>query len=148
MTLKKKYYLILPFFSFTLSTCYLISLIRGRIPQYWRSRKAQLNIFWGANMTLRQRFQVLIDFLFVVSFNLVFFKEMDKVLEVIDCCFCRLIMLFVLTCLLNNGWSHQSKAAFFLLHWVICVGGDLFIHTHFFLKNTWIFGVFYLFLIW
>ena len=36
----------------------------------------------------------------------------------------------------------------FILHWVICFGGYFFVHTPFFLNNTWIFGVFCLFLIW
>ena len=36
----------------------------------------------------------------------------------------------------------------FLLHWVICFGGYLFVHTPIFLKNTWIFMFFYLFHIW
>ena len=38
---------------------------------------------------------------------------------------------------------------YLLLHWVICFGGCLFVHTPIvFLKNTWVFGIFYLFLIW
>ena len=36
----------------------------------------------------------------------------------------------------------------FLLHCVICVGSDHFVHTHFFEKYLNFFGVFYLFLIW
>ena len=55
-------------------------------------------------------------------------------------------LLFVLTCFLNNDWFYQSNAAF-ILQWVICVWGDLFVHTHFLGKN-FKFWIFYLFLIW
>ena len=74
-----------------------------------------------------------------------FFLNGYKVLDVIDvCCYCCLILLFVLTCFRNNGLSNQSNVAFFLLHWVIWVGDDLFfIDT--FLKNAWVFGGFLFF---
>ena len=59
-----------------------------------------------------------------------------KVLDVINvCCYCCLISLSLLTSFLNNGRSDQCKAAFFLLHLVIYVGGVLFVHTLF--LNTW-----------
>ena len=68
-----------------------------------------------------------------------------KVLDVINVCFyCCLILLFVLTCFLNNGWSHQSDAAFFTplncLQWRQC-----FCSYTYFWK---FFGSFCLFLIW
>ena len=54
--------------------------------------------------------------------------------------FCRSSSLaFLISAYLINLMHH------FLLHWVICY---LFVHTPNFLKNTWIFVFFYLFLIW
>ena len=58
--------------------------------------------------------------LFIFSFSdailtllIIFFKL--KILDLNNvCCFC-LILLFVLTCLPNNGWSRQSRATFFTL---------------------------------
>ena len=47
-------------------------------------------------------------------------------------------LAFLISAYLINLMHH------FLLHWVICFGGYLFVHTSFFffLKNTWIFCVF------
>ena len=62
------------------------------------------------------------------------------------CCCCCLILSFVLICFLNNGWSHHSNAVFFTplryLSW-----SRSFCSSHFFLKITWIFGRFLLFLL-
>ena len=47
------------------------------------------------------------------------------------CCYWCLILLFVLTCFLNNGWSHQSNAVFLtplrFLNWRL----SLFSYTFF-----------------
>ena len=52
--------------------------------------------------------------------------------------FCRSCSLaFLISAYLINLMHH------FLLHWLICFGGYLFVHTPiFFLKNTWTFCVF------
>ena len=43
-----------------------------------------------------------------------FLKNWQKVLDEINvCCYCCLILLFVLTSFLNNCWSHESNVAFF-----------------------------------
>ena len=43
-----------------------------------------------------------------------FFKYGHRVLDVINvCCYFCLILLFVLICFLNNGWSHQSNSFFY-----------------------------------
>ena len=51
--------------------------------------------------------------------------------------FCRSSSLaFLISAYLINFINH------FLLHWVVCFGGYLSVHTKVFLKNTWIFCVF------
>ena len=55
------------------------------------------------------------------------FKNGQKVFDVINVCCCCLILPFVSARVLNIVISHQSSAS--LLHWVICFGGYLFVHT-------------------
>ena len=86
---------------------------------------------------IRQSFDFLLSFVFWNGP-----KAFDVIINVCCCC---LIPLFVSTRFLNIGISHQSSVSFFLLQWVVCLGGFSFIR-YFFEKNTWVFGFLYLFL--
>ena len=68
-------YLILPLFIFMKSGCYLLSLSRGRVTNYWRSRKTY---FSGQKTALRLRKR------FLLSFNWFFLLTLFVVL----CCNC------------------------------------------------------------
>ena len=48
------------------------------------------------------------------------------------CFYCFLILFFVLTCFLNNGWSHQSNTDFFYSTKLSALEAIFFVHTHIF----------------
>ena len=76
-----------------------------------------------------------------------FFLNWHNFSDVINVCYCcywfccsSWLAFLIMADLINLIWH-------FLLHWSVCFGGDLFVHTPIFLKKTLSFGVLCLFLI-
>ena len=85
-------------------------------------------------------FSVLFDAILTLLLSFVFWYG-HKFFDVINVCCCCLILPFVFARFLNT--AHLINLTHpFLLHWVICFGGYLFVQTPVFVNNTWIFCVF------
>ena len=59
------------------------------------------------------------------------------------CCFCWFCCSFCLVFLIMSDLIHLMWH-FFLLHWTICVGGNIFVHSRVFRKTPHVLEVFYL----